>query len=122
MKSKNTKPEIIVQKLLNKLGIYFKCHEKKLPGTPDIVIETKKVILNVKGCFWHFHGCSDSNLPKNKTNFWLDKLQQNKNRDFQNTLDLQMIGWKVLDIWECSLKKNSLQKTSDIIERFTSLD
>ena len=83
IKSKNTKPEMVVRSLLFKKGYRFKIHDKKLPGKPDIVLPKHNVIVNIHGCYWHYHGCSRSNIPKTQTEYWLNKLENNKKRDLQ---------------------------------------
>ena len=110
IKSKNTKPELVIRKLLHSKGYRFKIHDKKLPGKPDIVMPKHNVVVNVHGCYWHYHGCSRSNIPKTKTGYWIEKLENNKRRDFQNKKHLKKLGWKVIDVWECTLRKKNLEK------------
>ena len=117
IKSKNTKPELVIRKLLFSKGYRFKIHDKKLPGKPDIVMPKRKVVVNVHGCYWHYHGCSRSNVPKTQTEYWVEKLENNKRRDFQNKRKLKKLGWKVIDVWECTLKKKNLEKTFNKLER-----
>ena len=117
IKSKNTKPELVVRKLLHSKGYRFKIHDKKLPGKPDIVMPKRMVVVNVHGCYWHYHGCSRSNIPKTQTGYWVDKLENNKRRDFQNKRKLKRLGWKVIDVWECTLRKKNLEKTFNRLEQ-----
>ena len=117
IKSKNTKPELVIRKLLFSKGYRYKIHDKKLPGKPDIVMPKRKVVVNVHGCYWHYHGCSRSNVPKTQTEYWVEKLENNKRRDFQNKRKLKKLGWKVIDVWECTLKKKNLEKTFNKLER-----
>jgi len=117
IKSKNTKPELVIRKLLFSKGYRYKIHDKKLPGKPDIVMPKRKVVVNVHGCYWHYHGCSSSNVPKTQTEYWVEKLENNKRRDFQNKRKLKKLGWKVIDVWECTLKKKNLEKTFNKLER-----
>ena len=117
IKSKNTGPELVIRKLLHSKGYRFKIHDKKLPGKPDIVMPKRKVVVNVHGCYWHYHGCSRSNIPKTQTGYWVDKLENNKRRDFQNKRKLKKLGWRVIDVWECTLKKKNLEKTFNKLER-----
>jgi len=117
IKSKNTKPELIIRKLLHSKGYRYKIHDKKLPGKPDIVMAKRRVVVNVHGCYWHYHGCSRSNIPKTQTGYWVDKLENNKRRDFQNKRKLKKLGWRVIDVWECTLKKKNLEKTFNKLER-----
>ena len=117
IKSKNTKPELVIRKLLFSKGYRYKIHDKKLPGKPDIVMTKRKVVVNIHGCYWHYHGCSRSNVPKTQTEYWVEKLENNKRRDFQNKRKLKKLGWKVIDVWECTLKKKNLEKTFNKLER-----
>ena len=117
IKSKNTGPELVMRKLLHSKGYRFKIHDKKLPGKPDIVMPKHKVVVNVNGCYWHYHGCNRSNIPKTQTRYWVDKLEHNKRRDFQNKRKLKKLGWKVIDVWECTLRKKNLEKTFNRLER-----
>ena len=80
-KSKNTKPEKLIRSILYKNGYRFRIHVKKLPGNPDIVLHKHKTILNVHGCYWHYHGCAHSNVPKTKTQYWIERLELNKKRE-----------------------------------------
>ena len=117
IKSKNTKPELVVRYILFKKGYRFKIHDKNLPGRPDIVLPKHNIIVNIHGCYWHNHGCNKSNIPKTRTDYWLDKLENNKKRDFQNKRKLIRLGWRVVDVWECTLNKKNLTKTIDNLER-----
>ena len=116
MNSKNTKPEIIVRKKLFSKGYRYKIHDKKLPGRPDIVLPKLKIIINVHGCYWHYHGCEKSRLPKTRAEYWLTRLEDNKKRDFFNKQKLIKLGWKVIDIWECTLDKSNIAKTFERLE------
>ena len=120
-KTKNTKPELAIRSLLWSKGYRYKIHDKKLPGKPDIVLPKHKAIINIQGCFWHNHGCNKSNLPKTRTAYWYNELENNKERDFVNKSRLKELGWKVIDLWECTLIKNELTKTMQKLERMLSL-
>ena len=101
MNSKNTQPEIKVQKILKKKGIIFDKHNVSLFGTPDISIPSKKIILNIKGCFWHQHGCVHSKIPKNKILFWHEKFKNVKIKDTKDLILNSNKGWVTFDLWEC---------------------
>ena len=105
IRSKNTKPEIIVRKYLHSLGYRFRLHDKKLPGKPDIVMKKHKTAIQVRGCFWHQHGCKYSNTPKSNKSYWLPKLKKNKERDKQNDKNLKKLECKLIVIWECKINK-----------------
>ena len=120
-KSKNTKPELAIRSLLWSKGYRFKIHDKTLPGKPDVVLPKHKTIINIHGCFWHNHGCNRSNLPKTRSEYWYNELEGNKERDFTNKSRLKELGWKVIDLWECTLVKEELPKTMQKLERMLSL-
>ncbi|SIO36488.1 very short patch repair endonuclease [Halodesulfovibrio marinisediminis] len=104
IRGKNTKPELVVRSLLHSMGYRFRLHRKDLPGTPDIVLPKYKTVIFVNGCFWHGHkGCPIYKPPKSNVQYWEEKIAKNKERDRINTLLLQKLGWKVLEIWECEL-------------------
>lgn len=105
VKSKNTKPEIWVRKYLFACGFRYRINVKKLPGTPDIVLPKYKTAIFVNGCFWHGHkNCRYFIIPKTRTEWWLDKINRNIDRDQANILALKKSGWRVITIWECQLK------------------
>ena len=109
IKSKNTKPEIAVRKLLHSMGYRFRLHRKDLPGSPDIVLPKYKTFIFVHGCFWHRHeNCKYASTPKTRKEFWENKFNKNIKRDKNNFKELKKLNWKVLVIWECEL--NSLQE------------
>jgi len=109
IKSKNTKPEIAVRKLLHSMGYRFRLHRKDLPGSPDIVLPKYKTVIFVHGCFWHRHeNCKYASTPKTRKEFWENKFNKNIKRDKNNLKELKNLNWKVLVIWECEL--NSLQE------------
>lgn len=108
VRSKNTKPEIIVRKILFSKGFRYRLHSKKLPGKPDIVLKKYKTAIFVHGCFWHGHNyCKYAKTPVTNFEFWQEKILLNKKRDKMNTIDLLKLGWKVIVIWECELNKNN---------------
>jgi DNA mismatch endonuclease, patch repair protein len=117
IKGKNTKPEIMVRKFLFANGFRYRLHEKKLPGKPDIVLPKYKTVIFVNGCFWHGHeGCRYFVVPKTRTEWWINKIVQNKNSDSVNFTKLTYLGWKVITIFECRLKKEFRESTlNDII-------
>jgi DNA mismatch endonuclease (patch repair protein) len=120
-KCKNTKPELAIRSLLWSKGYRFKIHDKKLPGKPDVVLPKHKAIINIHGCFWHNHGCNRSKLPKTRAEYWYNELEGTKEREFINKSRLKELGWKVIDLWECTLVKEELPKTMQKLERMLSL-
>ena len=105
IKSKDTSPEIIVRKHLHALGYRFRLHDKKLPGKPDIVLKKHRTAVQVRGCFWHQHGCKFSNSPKSNKSYWIPKLKKNKKRDKINDRKIIKLKWKLIVIWECEISK-----------------
>ena len=105
IRSKNTKPELIVRKYLFANGFRYRLHSKSLPGKPDIVLPKYKTVIFVHGCFWHGHnGCKYFVVPKTKTEWWLEKINGNIDRDKKKFSLLRKEGWKVITIFECRLK------------------
>lgn len=112
IKSKDTKPEIIVRKFLFTNGFRYRLYDKKLPGKPDIVLPKYKSAIFVNGCFWHGHdNCKYFVVPKTRTQWWLKKINRNKQLDMENFLKLKKEGWKVFSIFECELKGTKQQRT-----------
>ena len=117
IRSRNTKPEIAVRRILHSLGYRFRLHRKDLPGNPDIVLPKYKSVIFVHGCFWHRHkDCRYSYSPKSRTEFWQDKFAENIERDKQSAEELKMLGWRQLVIWECEAKDP--ENIRSIIDRF----
>ncbi len=105
VKSKNTKPELLVRKYLHAHGFRYRLHVKDLPGKPDIVLPKYKTVIFVHGCFWHGHkGCKYYVVPKTKTEWWLNKINTNIANDKKAIQALQKAGWKIITLWECDLK------------------
>ena len=112
IKGKNTKPEEIVRKYLFSQGFRYRKNDKRLPGTPDIVLPKYKTVIFVNGCFWHGHECCRYFvIPKTNTEFWTKKIETNRKRDIRKINDLQALGWKVIVVWECQLKKEKADIT-----------
>lgn len=108
IKSKNTKPEMLVRKLVFSMGFRYRLHGRKLPGTPDLVFAGRKKVIFVHGCFWHRHaGCKLASVPKSREEFWLPKFAKTVARDQRFMQALEALGWGVLVIWECELKDMS---------------
>ena len=105
IKSKNTKPEIVVRKMLYALGYRFRLHRKDLPGSPDIVLPKYKTVIFVHGCFWHRHeNCKYASTPKTRKEFWNKKFTTNIERDIQIQEKIKNIDWRSVVIWECETK------------------
>jgi DNA mismatch endonuclease (patch repair protein) len=105
IRSKDTKPELLVRKLLHRLGYRYRLHQKDLPGRPDIAFRRRKKAILVHGCFWHNHvGCSIAHIPKSRSDYWQAKLDKNVARDARNLIELESAGWSALVIWECEVR------------------
>lgn len=105
IRSKNTKPEMVVRSLVHRLGYRYRLHQKDLPGKPDLVFSGKRKVIFVNGCYWHMHDCRYGRvIPKTNTEFWQTKRQGNVTRDQLNRERLEAAGWQVLDVWECQVK------------------
>ena len=112
IKNKNTKPEDIVAKYLFSQGFRYRRNVKNLPGTPDIVLRKYNTVIFVNGCFWHMHeGCEYFVWPKDNAGFWRNKLLRNKERDVEKIEKLKKLGWTVLIVWECQLKRGNSEST-----------
>ena len=106
IRGKDTKPEIIVRRLLHRLGYRFRLHRKDLPGKPDILLPKWRTVIFVNDCYWHGHeDCHLFRLPKTRTDFWQSKISGNRIRDQRNHFALQSAEWKVVIIWECAVSK-----------------
>jgi len=114
IRSKDTKPEIVVRKKLFESGLRYRLYVRDLPGTPDIAIKKYKLVVDVRGCFWHGHGkCRFSSRPKSNKSYWVEKIDRNKQRDSTNLSKLKKMGYKVFVVWECKTKDES-SLTSEI--------
>ena len=112
IKGKNTKPEEIVRKYLYSQGFRYRKNDKRLPGTPDIVLPKYRTVIFVNGCFWHGHqGCRYFVVPKTNTEFWMNKIDANRARDLKKISELEAMGWRVIVIWECQLKTVNKDET-----------
>jgi len=112
IKGKNTKPEMLVRKFLFAHGFRYRLNVKTLPGKPDIVLPKYKIVIFVNGCFWHGHkGCKYFVVPKTRTDWWLNKIKETQKRDREKEIELNVLGWKVITIWECELKPKSKDTT-----------
>ena len=106
IRGKDTKPELVVRRLLHAMGYRFRLHRRDLPGRPDIVLPRHSVCIFVHGCFWHLHSkCEDARIPKTRTAWWRKKLEGNAACDKRHAAALRRLGWRVLTIWECQTEK-----------------
>lgn len=102
--TKDTGPELAVRRALHRLGYRFRLHRRDLPGRPDIVFPSRRLVIFVHGCYWHGHGCSNGRPPKSNESYWGPKIDENRARDARNAAALDSLGWTVRTIWQCELK------------------
>ena len=121
IRSRDTSLETEVRKRLFTLGWRYRL-KSKLPGHPDIVFPSKKVAVFIHGCFWHMHGCKLSTVPSTRSAFWLEKLKGNKRRDVETKVSLKDMGWRIVTVWECNLKKHPAQEIERIVEALEEPD
>lgn len=108
VRGSNTAPEKQVERFLRRCGVRFRRHDRKLPGTPDIVVPQKQVAIFVNGCFWHGHaGCGLARIPSTRRKFWSEKIQANRKRDRRVRRALESMGWTVLTVWGCRAKSTA---------------
>lgn len=109
--SKNTKPEIIVRQYLWRHGFRYRLNLNRLPGHPDIVLRKYRTCIFVNGCFWHGHNCQEFRAPKSNVDYWMNKINRNKERDIAEQQKLAQLGWHVIVVWECELKPAICDRT-----------
>ncbi len=111
IRSRNTKPEMLVRRYLHACGLRFRVNVRRLPGTPDIVLRKYKTVIRVQGCFWHGHACQGERMPKTNAAYWAAKIQRNRERDEENRQQLLNFGWNVITLWECELRPARREQT-----------
>lgn len=111
-------PEIRLRKALHRRGFRYRVNDKRLPGSPDIVFPKYHAVIFVHGCFWHRHGCKYTTTPSTRKEFWAAKFKANVERDKRNEEKLRELGWRVLVIWECEIKKLFDNGLIERVERF----
>jgi len=108
IRNADTKPEMIVRRIVHGMGYRYRLHAKDLPGKPDLVFRSRKRVIFVHGCFWHQHGCRQYRQPRSNKSFWETKLARNKVRDAEIRRKLHSLGWREMVIWECQLKNETI--------------
>lgn len=112
VKSTDTKPEMIVRRMIHSLGYRYRLHRPDLPGRPDLVFPSRRKVIFVNGCFWHNHtNCAKVRIPETNREYWVDKIERNSERDKRNLSLLQESGWQAETVWECQLKDLESLKT-----------
>jgi DNA mismatch endonuclease (patch repair protein) len=123
IRSRDTKPELMLRKELFRRGYRYRLHGKKLPGKPDLVLNKWNAVIFVHGCFWHRHeGCKYSTIPATRTEFWRGKFDSNVARGAKNIETLLVSGWRVAVIWQCALKRGAEPVVDDLIHWIVKRD
>jgi len=108
-----------LRRLIHGMGYRYRLHVKTLPGTPDLVFPARKAVIFMHGCFWHWHqDCKVARLPKSKVDFWRGKFEANKRRDEENVKQLEVLGWRVLMLWECQVMDKDMNKVATLVKQF----
>ncbi|QQQ04081.1 DNA mismatch endonuclease Vsr [Lysobacter enzymogenes] len=116
IRGRNTKPEMVVRKYLHGRGLRYSLHDSRLPGKPDIVFRSRKIVVFVHGCFWHGHeGCPSWKMPQSRTEYWQAKLQRNRDRDAETVRKLKEKNWQVVVLWACQLGEDALASLYKLI-------
>jgi DNA mismatch endonuclease (patch repair protein) len=119
IRGKNTKPELLVRRLLHSMGYRFRTHYKPIPGRPDIAFTARRKAILVHGCFWHGHqSCSKAHNPKTRSEFWQAKFARNRERDRQQANALVDLGWEALTVWECEVEAEPETELAERLVRF----
>lgn len=119
IRSKDTKPEIMLRRMLHRDGLRYRLHDRRLPGKPDLVFAGRRKVIFVNGCFWHGHACPvGSRLPKSNTEFWANKRRRNQERDALQRIQLVDQGWSYIDVWECEVlaDENLVRHVKEFLE------
>ena len=111
IRARDTKPELLVRRRLHAAGWRFRVCDKRYPGHPDVVIPRARTFIEVRGCFWHRHGCAQTSMPKSNIPFWMAKWSRNVKRDRRHEAEWKELGWNVVIVWECALAKERRERT-----------
>ncbi|MFN3353763.1 MAG: very short patch repair endonuclease [Brevundimonas sp.] len=117
IRSRDTKPELQLRRALHAAGFRYRLHDRRLPGTPDLVLPARSAVIFVHGCFWHGHDCALGVTPNTRTDFWEAKIQANQARDAAAEAALRDAGWRVLTVWECALRGRRRLPFEEVIRR-----
>lgn len=121
VRSYNTTPEMTVRRFLHAEGLRYRLHDRRIPGVPDLVFASRRVLVFVHGCFWHQHpGCSAAKRPASRLEYWSRKLDRNMERDRSQQAALTSVGWKVMVIWECETRNP--RKLAELVNRIKCVD
>jgi DNA mismatch endonuclease (patch repair protein) len=121
IRGKNTQPEILVRRMLHARGFRFRLHDRKLPGTPDLVLPRYRAVVFVSGCFWHGHDCRFFRMPATRPDFWRAKIERNRTNDERARNALLEAGWRCATVWECALRgcgPGAIEETGHLLARW----
>ena len=117
LRGRNTKPELLVRKFIFSQGFRFRLYPLNLPGKPDIVLPKFKTLIFVNGCFWHGHtNCKHYTIPTTRMDYWRDKIEKNKARDIKINTELKSLGWRLITIWTCEIRKNNPNRLVELAD------
>jgi DNA mismatch endonuclease (patch repair protein) len=116
IRSKDTKPEMVIRRALHKMGFRYRLHDKNLPGKPDLIFPRFQAVIFVHGCFWHCHNCHLFKWPSSRKEFWQEKIGGNRMRDKMSSYKIQEAGWRVLTIWECAIKGRTRRREDEVAQ------
>ncbi|MBX9708394.1 MAG: very short patch repair endonuclease [Caulobacteraceae bacterium] len=117
IRNRDTKPELQLRRALHAAGFRYRLHDRRLPGSPDLVLPSRTAVVFVHGCFWHGHDCALGVIPNTRTEFWETKIRANKARDAAAETSLLEAGWRVLTVWECALRGRRRLQLQEIVSR-----
>lgn len=116
IRGKDTKPEMLLRRGLHAAGLRYRLHGEKLPGKPDMVFPKHRAVILIHGCFWHGHDCPLFKMPATRPDFWAKKISGNRERDVRTVKALRLAGWRLLTVWECSLKGPARRPVSEVVD------
>lgn len=116
IRSRDTAPEMIIRRGLHARGLRFRLHDRRLPGTPDLVFGAKRAAVFVHGCFWHGHDCPLGVRPRTNAGFWSEKIERNRSRDAEAVTHLFTLGWRVATVWECALRGRTRRPIDTVLD------
>ena len=120
IQGKDTRPEVLIRKSLHRKGFRYKIHDKTLPGKPDLVFPKYGAVIQINGCFWHAHDCHLFKWPSTRPDFWKNKILGNKTRDKRTLKELEILGWRVLIVWECAIKGKHKRPIDEITRQISA--
>lgn len=120
VRQKDTGIELLLRKALHRVGLRYRLHDRSKPGSPDLVFAHFNAVVFVHGCYWHYHGCHRSTIPQSRCEFWTEKFNANRLRDERNVSALLKAGWRVLTVWECSLRGKTALPASTVAQTVKS--